>query len=119
MSDSIDRPQQTPPYVRQVLELVGRIPPAMVMTYGDIAEFLEQGSARQVGAAMAGYGSSVPWWRVVNSSGRLPEHLRGEAAANYFAEGTPFDPERERVRITRCRWDGSETVGNRPAGKPE
>jgi alkylated DNA nucleotide flippase Atl1 len=107
MSDS-GRLPQPPPYVRLVLGVVRRIPPAKVMTYGDIAEFLEQGTARQVGAAMAGFGSEVPWWRVVNASGRLPEHLRGEAAANYLAEGTPFDLEAERVRLSLCRWDGSE-----------
>jgi alkylated DNA nucleotide flippase Atl1 len=107
MTGSTSRPP-VPPYVQRVLALVRRIPPAKVMTYGDIAEFLEQGTARQVGAAMSGYGSTVPWWRVVNASGRLPENLRGEAAAHYLAEGTPFDLAGERVRLVRCRWDGAE-----------
>jgi alkylated DNA nucleotide flippase Atl1 len=98
---------ETPEFVRLVLEVVASIPSAKVMTYGDIAEFLERGTARQVGAAMAGYGSDVPWWRVVNASGQLPEHLRGAAAANYLSEGTPYDLERERVRLAACRWDGS------------
>lgn len=108
MPDSIDRSYDPPPYARKVLDVVRRIPSAKVMTYGDIAEFLELGTARQVGAVMAGYGSEVAWWRVVNAAGRLPEQLRGEAAANYLAEGTPFDLERERVRLSSCRWDGSE-----------
>lgn len=108
MSDSIHRPYEAPPYARAVLAVVRRIPAAKVMTYGDIAEFLERGTARQVGAVMAGYGSEVPWWRVVNSAGRLPEHLRGRAAAHYLSEGTPFDPDRERVRLSACRWDGTE-----------
>jgi alkylated DNA nucleotide flippase Atl1 len=106
--DSIARSDEPPPYVRAVLDVIRRIPPAKVMTYGDIAEFLERGTARQVGTVLAGYGSEVPWWRVVNAAGRLPEHLRGEAAARYLSEGTPFELERERVRLTACRWDGSE-----------
>jgi alkylated DNA nucleotide flippase Atl1 len=107
MTESIGPAAEAPEFVRLVLDVVRRIPQAQVMTYGDIAEFLERGTARQVGAAMAGYGSAVPWWRVVNASGQLPEQLRGRAAAEYFAEGTPYDPERERVRLARCRWDGS------------
>jgi alkylated DNA nucleotide flippase Atl1 len=107
MPASISRTDETPEFVRLVLGVVAGIPDAKVMTYGDIAEFLERGTARQVGAVMAGYGSEVPWWRVVNASGQLPEHLRGEAAANYLSEGTPYDLERERVRLNVCRWDGS------------
>ena len=113
MPESVTRPNETPgydeppEYARLVLDLVRRIPPAKVMTYGDIAEFLERGTARQVGAVMAGYGSRAPWWRVVNASGQLPDQLRGEAAANYLSEGTPYDLERERVRLSACRWDGS------------
>jgi alkylated DNA nucleotide flippase Atl1 len=108
MPDSVNRSYEAPPYARAVLDLVSRIPPAKVMTYGDIAEFLERGTARQVGAVMSGYGSDVPWWRVVDSTGRLPGHLRGQAAAHYLSEGTPFELERERVRLSACRWDGSE-----------
>jgi alkylated DNA nucleotide flippase Atl1 len=107
MPDSIDRSDEPPAYARLVLDLVRAIPAAKVMTYGDVAEFLERGTARQVGAVMAGYGSLAPWWRVVNASGQLPDHLRGEAAANYLSEGTPYDLERERVRLSACRWDGS------------
>jgi alkylated DNA nucleotide flippase Atl1 len=108
MPDSINRSYEPPPYAREVLDVIRRIPPAKVMTYGDIAEFLERGTARQVGAVLAGYGSEVPWWRVVNSTGRLPEQLRGEAVAHYLSEGTPFELERERVRLSSCRWNGSE-----------
>jgi alkylated DNA nucleotide flippase Atl1 len=107
MPESISRTNEPPPYARAVLDLVRTIPPAKVMTYGDIAEFLELGSARQVGAVMAGYGSGVAWWRVVSASGRLPAHLRGAAAERYREEGTPFDADRERVRLSSCRWDGS------------
>jgi alkylated DNA nucleotide flippase Atl1 len=107
MPDSVDRSDEPPAYALLVLDLVRSIPAAKVMTYGDVAEFLERGTARQVGGVLARYGSRVPWWRVVDASGRLPENLRGLAAANYFSEGTSYDLERERVRLSACRWDGS------------
>ncbi|HTJ66897.1 MAG TPA: MGMT family protein [Actinospica sp.] len=107
MTDSVSRTIETPALVPLVLDVVRQIPSAKVMTYGDIAEFLERGTARQVGAVMARYGSEVTWWRVVNASGQLPENLRGQAAANYLSEGTPYDLEHERVRLAGCRWDGS------------
>ena len=106
MPESVNRSNDEPEYARLVLDLVRRIPPGTVMTYGDIAEFLERGTARQVGAVMAGHGSRAPWWRVVNASGQLPDQLRGEAAANYLSEGTPYDLEREKVRLAACRWGG-------------
>lgn len=38
------------PYAERVLDLVERIPPGMVMSYGDIAEFLGEGArARSAG----------------------------------------------------------------------
>ncbi|HXR71700.1 MGMT family protein [Actinocrinis sp.] len=95
-----------PAYVRRVLAVVQSIPRGKVMTYGDIAEYLEDGGARQVGAVMSRHGSGVPWWRVVNASGVLPPQLRGEAAQHYAEEGTPYDNSRERVNLRTARWDG-------------
>ena len=94
-------------YFRRVLALVESIPRGKVMTYGDIAEYLEDGGPRQVGAVMARHGGVVPWWRVVNASGALPPHLRGEAAQHYEREGTPYDKSRERVNLRAARWGGS------------
>lgn len=76
------------------------------MTYGDVAELLEDGDARQVGVVMARSGPGVPWWRVVNASGKLPPRLRVEAARRYAAEGTAYDISRERVNLNEARWDG-------------
>ena len=52
------------------------------MTYGEIAlEAGYPGAARAVGTLLARSGGTLPWWRVVNASGRLipdhePEHAR-------------------------------------------
>jgi alkylated DNA nucleotide flippase Atl1 len=80
-------------YVEQVLSIVERIPPGRVTTYGLIAETLFEslgrGGPRQVGAVMATYGGSVPWWRVVRADGSLPDSHGPEAHQEYLAEGTP------------------------------
>jgi alkylated DNA nucleotide flippase Atl1 len=95
-----------PAYVRRVLAVVQSIPSGKVMTYGDIAEYLEDGGPRQVGAVMSRHGDGEPWWRVVNASGMLPPQLRGEAALHYADERTPYDKSRERVNLRTARWDG-------------
>ena len=95
-----------PAYAQRVLAVVQSIPSGKVMTYGDIAEFLEDGGPRQVGAVMARHGNGAPWWRVVNASGMLPPQLRGEAALHYSDERTPYDKSRERVNLRTARWDG-------------
>ena len=62
---------------------VAAIPPGRIATYGDIAERAGlPGGARRVGVALRRLpkGSSIPWHRVVNASGRssLP---RGDAGS--------------------------------------
>jgi methylated-DNA-protein-cysteine methyltransferase related protein len=58
-------------YRERVYELVRRIPPGRVMTYGQIAEILGEGyTARTVGYVMReSDGQGVPWQRVINSQG--------------------------------------------------
>ncbi|MBO8193952.1 MGMT family protein [Streptomyces oryzae] len=104
-----------PDYAERVLEVAELIPAGRVMTYGDIAEWLEEGGPRQVGRVMALYGGAVPWWRVVRADGvPLPGHER-EVLAHYHAEGTPLrEPtaasrrqgHTPRIDIRRARWDG-------------
>jgi alkylated DNA nucleotide flippase Atl1 len=101
------------PYAEKVLDTVDLIPPGRVMTYGDVAEWLDEGGPRQVGRVMALYGAGVPWWRVVRSDGvPLPGHELAAIAA-YRSEGTPLrqaGPAAEghipRVDVRRARWDG-------------
>jgi len=81
-------------YVEAVLDLVERIPPGRVMTYGAVADALAeisgQASARRVGTIMARYGGGVPWHRVVAADGRLPPGVEVEATARHVAERTPM-----------------------------
>src|SRR4051794_36962480 len=55
------------PFAALVLDVVDRVPPGQVTTYGDVAEYLGQGGPRQVGAVLAEHGGAVAWWRVVRA----------------------------------------------------
>ncbi|MBT2544808.1 MGMT family protein [Streptomyces sp. ISL-44] len=101
--------EELPAYAEHVLELVERIPPGRVMTYGDVAEWLGDGGPRQVGRVMALYGGAVPWWRVVRADGvPLPGSER-RALEHYRAEATPLRLTaggEQRLDMRRARWDG-------------
>src|SRR3954468_11199401 len=92
------------PYARTVLDLVDRIPRGRVMTYGDVAEFLGTGTGRTVGTVMSKHGHEVPWWRVVQASGRPAEPHVQEALAKLGREGCPVRG--DRVVLHLARWDG-------------
>ncbi len=122
-----------PKYAERVLEVAELIPPGRVMTYGDVAEWLEPeeserealsgesgggrgaGGPRQVGRVMALYGGAVPWWRVVRADGVLLPGHELEVLGRYRAEGTPLreagrasEGHLPRVDMKRARWDGGE-----------
>ncbi|WP_323186566.1 MGMT family protein [Streptomyces sp. NBC_00878] len=102
-----------PEYAERVLDVAELIPPGRVMTYGDVAEWLEEGGPRQVGRVMALYGGAVPWWRVIRADGILLPGHELEALGHYRAEGTPLkeasrssEGHLPRVDMKRARWDG-------------
>lgn len=92
------------PFAERVLSLVERIPPGKVMSYGDVAAYLEEGGPRQVGRVMAIWGGGVPWWRVVHSDGTPPRGLEERCLARWRQENTPVRGERADMRS--ARWDG-------------
>jgi alkylated DNA nucleotide flippase Atl1 len=111
------RDRQQPPaagmpdeFASRVLDLTEAIPPGRVMSYGDIADYLESGGPRQVGRVMALWGGGVAWWRVIHADGSLLAGHEREALRHYQAEGTPMriasDGRRSRVDMRRARWDG-------------
>jgi alkylated DNA nucleotide flippase Atl1 len=104
-----------PEYAERVLDVAERIPPGRVMTYGDVAEWLQEGGPRQVGRVMALYGGAVPWWRVVRADGVLLPGHELRALERYRAEGTPLkeaaraaESHLPRLDMRRARWDGDE-----------
>ncbi len=105
-------------YVEAVLEVVALIPAGTAVAYGDVAELLGSGGPRQVGSAMSHYGSSVPWWRVLKTSGEAPPGHEREALTLYILERTPLlgnyaeylrtGEGRWRVDLTSARWAPSD-----------
>ena len=98
------------PYARAVLDVVDTVPTGRVVTYGDVAELMGRGTGRTVGTALAGHGREVPWWRVVQASGRPAEPYLQDALRRLVEEGCPVVD--GRVDLVRARWDGrSATSG--------
>ena len=94
---------------QSIRELVAKIPPGRVATYGQIASMLGvPGGARTVGWAMHGLpeGSEVPWHRVIGAGGlvRLPE-IEGKAVQVMLLrqEGVEVD-RRGRIDLERFQW---------------
>ena len=111
-------------YNIQVWEIVKRIPAGMVCTYGRIAAMIPPPNemdpkaykafgARWVGGAMAQCPDDVPWWRVINSQGKISARpsalLQRELLEN---EGVVFD-EKEKIDLKVFLWE--EGKGNKPS----
>ena len=102
-------------YADAVRSVIGLIPAAHVLSYGDIAEILGCGGPRQVGAVLSRHGAELPWWRVIRASGEPPRGHGLRAWERYLAEGTPLNgtPDDDgggyRVRIGAGRWFPTET----------
>ncbi len=94
------------PFAEDVLDLVARIPPGRVLTYGDVAARLGSRAPRAVGTALSRFGGGVPWWRVVRAGGQLaPGHER-QAAEHLIAEGVALQPSAQGlcVELATYRW---------------
>lgn len=103
-------------YTARVLDAVDSIPAGQVMSYKDVAEFVGEGGARQVGRVMALWGGGVAWWRVVHADGSLLAGHERAALARYEAEGTPLrrpgDGGLPRIDMRRARRPGSAGPGS-------
>lgn len=120
MSRESDEPRdgdELPAYAERVLDVAELIPPGRVMTYGDIAEWLEEGGPRQVGRVMSLYGGAVPWWRVVRADGALLPGQELRVLGHYRDEGTPLreaprsaEGHLPKIDMRRARWDGAEAA---------
>lgn len=109
-------------FFERVYDMVRRIPPGRVASYGQIAGLCEHPhAARTVGWALHGmpdaladpaHPDAVPWWRVINSEGRISttcwEHTPSRQRELLEAEGVEFGPD-DRVDMKRFRWE--EWVG--------
>jgi len=99
----------------RIYDMVRRIPPGKVCTYGRIAELVGGCTARMVGYAMAALKRSrvpdVPWQRVINAKGKVSVHGDGFGNAmqriKLEEEGVVFD-EKDRIDFSRFGWPGPD-----------
>ena len=73
-----------------VFDVVERIPPGRVSTYGAIGRLVGIGPRRVARALSSGGGGAVPWYRVVRADGTAAEPVRVEQLARLAAEGVPM-----------------------------
>jgi methylated-DNA-protein-cysteine methyltransferase-like protein len=75
-------------FEKAVGEVLSRLGPGDVVTYGEVArEAGYPGRARAVGAILARGDGDHPWWRVVTASGRLVPGNEREHARRLSREG--------------------------------
>ena len=102
-----------------VYRLVKRIPKGMVMSYGGVARQCgSPRSARYVGFALHSLpaGSKVPWWRVINSQGRISNQFAPlEQRRRLEDEGVVVNDD---LRIDMKLFDGEEIVYHKLQQKP-
>lgn len=82
---------------RRIVEVLLALLPGEVVTYGDVA--VTAGFARHarlVGRILRTTEVEVPWWRVVNATGRLVPGAESEQAGLLRAEGVVVDVGRVR-----------------------
>ena len=109
-------------YNIQVWEIVKRIPSGLVCTYGRIAAMIPPQNemnpafgARWVGGAMAQCPNDVPWWRVINSQGKISARPTAPRQRELLEdEGVVFN-EREKIDLKVFLWeDGQESSSPEP-----
>ena len=82
---------------RRILDVLMALREGEVTTYGDVAEVAGYPKqSRLVGRILATTDLDVPWWRVVNASGRIVSGHPGEQRALLRSESVIVD--RDRVR---------------------
>lgn len=93
-------------YALRVLEAVRRIPRGRVMSYGDVAEWMGEGSPRAVGRVLFGWGGDVPWHRVLMADGSPAPRHTAEQLALLSKERVALTADGRRVDMRHARWNG-------------
>ena len=84
-----------------VFDVVERIPPGRVSTYGAIGRLVGVGP-RRVARALSQGGGAVPWHRVIRADGSVAEPVRVEQLGLLAAEGVPVRS--GRVDLAAVAW---------------
>jgi alkylated DNA nucleotide flippase Atl1 len=101
-----------------VFDVVERIPPGRVSSYGAIGHLVGVGP-RRVARALSSGGGAVPWFRVVRADGSAAEPVRVRQMELLAAEGVPV--RNGRVDMAAVAWPDSSVCGRvtwRAASRP-
>lgn len=98
-------------FYQQIYDLVRKIPPGKVATYGQVASLLgKQGHARQVGYALyrVDSNSDIPWQRVVNAQGMISHSPQRQGSDDLqrillVQEGITFNTQ-DKLNLSQYRW---------------
>jgi len=95
-------------FKQAVYEVVRRIPPGRVMTYGQVAAYCGAARAARIVGQIAMFGpDDLPWQRVVYKDGRLAGAFpggRSHQAALLEAEGVEILPDYQ-VDVDKLLWE--------------
>ncbi len=100
-------------FLSQIFTVIHQIPPGKVSTYGEIAQMAGYpGYARHVGKALSNLpkGSTLPWFRVINSAGKIS--LQGDSFARQKKQLERDGIEVNgsgRVNLKKYRWQPRKT----------
>jgi methylated-DNA-protein-cysteine methyltransferase-like protein len=99
---------------RRMIDVIRSLREGEVVTYGDIADVAGYPKmSRLVGRLLAITDDDLPWWRVVNSAGRLVPGNEDEQRALLMAEGVVVRDGRVRAAlIGRFRKEPRVTRGS-------
>ena len=107
-------------FFKEVWSLVRKVPPGMVVTYGQIAQMLpppggvdleeyKTFGSRWVGGAMAACPDDVPWQRVLNSQGKISKRPGAQRQRLLLeAEGILFVKDKVNLHVYQWRGPGQE-----------
>jgi methylated-DNA-protein-cysteine methyltransferase-like protein len=104
---------------RRIVDVVLALREGEVTTYGDVADVAGcPRRSRLVGRILATTDVELPWWRVVNASGRLVSGHPDEQRALLRAEGVTVVDERVRDAPTG-RFSRSSSRSTPPSRQPD
>jgi methylated-DNA-protein-cysteine methyltransferase-like protein len=92
---------------QKIYNTVKQIPYGRVVTYGQIAQMVDNCTARMVGYALAATPEDIeiPWHRVINSQGRISMITFKDLQQKLLeSEGIEFDRS-GRVNLKKYRWN--------------
>jgi len=107
--------EQLPPLYFAVYDMVDRVPPGRVATYGQIASLLGRCGPRQVGTALSRLprNRNTPWQRIVNTKGEISTRKEGGASpeqrVRLESEGVVFN-RHGRIDLDRFGWTREEML---------